>query len=1487
MGANWIDDVAPGDGDDAVITNTGALAILSSPSAHLASLVLSKSLIFTNWTTVLYATNVTIKSGGAMTLPVAFTESQMSNRVHIVCTDMMIDTNGAINANESGYTCDNGTGKGIGAGQGGASSGGHGGRGGDQVNLSQAASAAAVLGGTAYGSSSAPLAPGSGGGSYTTPAYPGGKGGGAIRIDAADGSVTVNGAITANGGGGNYGGGGSGGSVYITCATFGGSTNGLISVKGGNAPNSPRGAGGAGGRIAVDYQDVAPTCLVRFDAGRGIGVLNDWLTSRLSAYGESPELGTLYFPNTNLLTEVVNLTGHLTVPGFTSWTPERLVISNRMVRFDDGFTLNVAGDLQVRSGGALVLKGSPQLTCGGNLLVDGGDLAVNVNAELVCGGNLVVTNGGRLYAQSGPTNGTATYGGLVSVTGGVRIASSSWIYPYSDGTNGGSLLFRMGSLMIAPNGGIDADAAGFARDTGPGKGTPGNRGGGAGYGGVGGAGKSNRAGGPIYGLTNAPFEPGSGGGSYAVAQGHTAGAGGGSVRLKVAGGVTLNGHIKASGELGRYSGGGSGGGIFITCDTFTGSASGSMHADGTNCVQLAEGGGGGGGRIAIGLGLSDAERNQLLAGSPVDGLITYTTHADYAGGSSATNGLGYVNGSPGMAHFMTVAYSLFVDADPVAYGTPTPYGYGTHINIPIGSWATNTVDSPVDQANGLRRMCWGWDLEGADGSPISSGTNTQAPFLMNTNLVLSWHWTNEYALIVSSGNPARGSATTNENGWYTDGVEVSTLSAVASTGYAFGVWTGDVPTGMETNNPLTVTMDQARTLAAQFYSTSGETKTWAGVGNWATSSGNWSPAGMPSPLDRIIFESGTVTLSEPRSAAAVIVSNTAALVFTNWTTTLTASNVTVQSGGEITLASAFADGQMSNRVHIICTNFTVESGGSIDADAKGFRYDSGPGKGEGALGYGAGGGYGGGGGDVQAYGAGGSTYGAADAPIAPGSGGGSHVAPTDVGGSGGGAIRIEAMGNVTVNGTVTANGETVTGSGGGSGGGIFISCKKFGGSASGLLRARGGNTSSLGGGGGGGRIAIDYQDLAGTVDVRFDALPGTGFYNGWCRSVVYPFRNPAVMGTVCFPDTSLLSTVMKQVSGRLMIAGLTSWAPSSLFVTNCTVRLPDGINLDIVGDLRVASDGKLVLLGTPQVACGGDVVLDNGELVVNVSSQLVCQGDVVLTNGGKLHVQSGATNELTGIGGQFSVVGDVAVGSSCWIYPHSDLTNGGSVLFRMNNMMIAVNGGIDADSRGYTYDSGPGKGTLANRGGGGGYGGAGGMGAGNRPGGPTYGSTNTPVDPGSGGGSYDVFSGYNGGAGGGNVRVEATGNITVDGTITASGGLGNYGGGGSGGGIFILCRNLGGGGSLRAQGGSGVPEAEGGGGGGGRIAVWYGMSAGDRVRGLEGNIRSSSFTTNITEAAFDFSGTASVTNGTGYQNGFSGTMVFLKGPPRGTIVVIR
>src|SRR5206468_12999514 len=100
------------------------------------------------------------------------------------------------------------------------------------------------------------------------------------------------------------------------------------------------------------------------------------------------------------------------------------------------------------------------------------------------------------------------------------------------------------------------------------------------------------------------------------------------------------------------------------------------------------------------------------------------------------------------------------------------------------------------------------------------------------------------------------------------------------------------------------------------------------------------------------------------------------------------------------------------------------------------------------------------------------------------------------------------------------------------------------------------------------------------------------------------------------------------------------------------------------------------------------------------------------------------------------------------------------------------------------------------------YGGGGGLSSSNAPGGFVYGSLYTPMDLGSGGGAG---WGGAGGAGGGSIRINAIGNATLNGLLTANGftGTNSRSGRGSGGSIWLTAQTITGTGSVLAQGAAG------------------------------------------------------------------------------------
>jgi hypothetical protein len=175
-------------------------------------------------------------------------------------------------------------------------------------------------------------------------------------------------------------------------------------------------------------------------------------------------------------------------------------------------------------------------------------------------------------------------------------------------------------------------------------------------------------------------------------------------------------------------------------------------------------------------------------------------------------------------------------------------------------------------------------------------------------------------------------------------------------------------------------------------------------------------------------------------------------------------------------------------VEILAENITVEATGVITASGLGYAGGissdldgKGPGGGVGTL-SGTSGANGASHGGLGALGSGGfvmkDVYGDLLDPIWLGSGGGRGDAGD--GGNGGGAIKLNVNNQLTVNGQILANGNSVPGTtaqgGGGSGGSINILVQNL--SGSGTISAQGGSGGvhlSRGGAGGGGRVHVQYQ----------------------------------------------------------------------------------------------------------------------------------------------------------------------------------------------------------------------------------------------------------------------------------------------------------------------------------------------------------------------------------------------------------------------------
>ncbi len=262
----------------------------------------------------------------------------------------------------------------------------------------------------------------------------------------------------------------------------------------------------------------------------------------------------------------------------------------------------------------------------------------------------------------------------------------------------------------------------------------------------------------------------------------------------------------------------------------------------------------------------------------------------------------------------------------------------------------------------------------------------------------------------------------------------------------------------------------------------------------------------------IALNSGNLTVSKGDtfgSAADTLTSltvgdgtHTATFTMSYYTATapLNVATVEVKNSGTITHTANTTS--QTHVVSISSTNITVDSGGSINVDGKGYAghlqtTGYGPGGGTSTGGGGAHGGNGGNSGNGG--GIGGTAYDSAVKPAQIGSAGGgdSYNDSRCIGGAGGGLIILNASGTITLNGSISANAGSTLGfcsNGGGAGGGVYVSADTVTGTPT-AFTATGGSGNAYGGGGGGGRVYVNYTDY-GTWFATASSIVVTGGAKG-------------------------------------------------------------------------------------------------------------------------------------------------------------------------------------------------------------------------------------------------------------------------------------------------------------------------------------------------------------------------------------------------------
>ena len=642
--------------------------------------------------------------------------------------------------------------------------------------------------------------------------------------------------------------------------------------------------------------------------------------------------------------------------------------------------------------------------------------------------------------------------------------------------------------------------------------------------------------------------------------------------------------------------------------------------------------------------------------------------------------------------------------------------------------------------------------------------------------------------------------------------------------------------------------------------------------DWFTGA-NWNQDAVPGDNDDVVIDGNytnapTINAADTIGSLAIGQNNTSVLTFSNNITLTVGGNVTVYANGTIThTANSSSE---THKLTISAANIDIQASGKIDASEKGYNAQTGPGYSSqycSSYGPGSGASYGGWGGCNTTNG----PYGSESAPINIGSGGrGGYVG--EAGGKGGGVIKLDVTGTLTISGTISAEGQDRpgggNGGGGGSGGSIWIIAGSLAGTT-GTITANGGDSpAGGGGGGGGGRITItgySSDNFTGTKSAYGGSEGGT---RDGGAGTIYTKSSSQTNGDLLIknnnlggPDLNTLTSssytfdgVTVQDTGKAKTGATTTLTTTTLTVqtsgvfTSQYTSTATTLTGDASGSVVTASGGSVTISNT---TLSNPPVTNNGTFTANGASftlqtTFIQNGtvnfpssDLTIGNGGTLEIKN--TN-LT--------LNNLTIQSG-GILTHTDnsTTETYKIVLTINqDMNINAGGKVDVDQRGYDRHNGTGFSSQYcssyGPGSGASYGGWGGCNTTNGP----YGSESAPINIGSGG--RDGYVGSVGGNGGGAVRIDVTGTLTISGEITAdgqsAGGTGNTGGGGSGGSVYLNVGALDGCGTISTTGGN---SPSGGGGGGGRIAYYY------------------------TADNFSSCGTVTAAGGTGQQAGGSGTII--------------
>ena len=1085
-----------------------------------------------------------------------------------------------------------------------------------------------------------------------------------------------------------------------------------------------------------------------------------------------------------------------------------------------------------------------------------GDVVVSSNTTWATGTYNVTSltvNGGAVLTIGGGSTVTATNAIAVAGNSSIVLQSINNTAQVSGTWQGVGVTLQAGSVQVDSGSSINADGQGYVTNAGPGGGIYGS---GGTYGGLGGNADPTIV--TTYGVAAMPVDLGSGGGA---AQ-YSGSNGGGQIRLIVSGTIALNGTISANGEIVEPArgGAGSGGAVYVTTNSLTGSGSFLANGGSNTTPNLSGSPAGGGGRVAVYYNNASGFTG-FTSTTAAGGIFTGTT-TNYAGAAGTA------------AFFDTSATSETLDI---------------YQNFVIAPNSVSTFNQ-IMVRNGAVLTIGGGSTITANGSVTVTGNSSIiAQSINNTGKVNGAYIGAGVTLQAGSLQVDAGSSINADAQGYLSSAQRAGDGTSGGSGGSYGGLGGYGPGPIYGSASAPVDLGSGG-VAAQYVGSNGGGAIRLIVSGTLTNNGIISANGqavLPSQggagaggsiyvTTAVLAGSGSFTANGGSNTTPTLSGSAAGgggrvAIYYSGPTTFTGFATSTASGGIFTGqqtgyagtsgTTVFFDTSVSNsNVSVYQSGFQIPANSTVQYNSMTVANGSAVTVGNGST--------------INLSGSLNVTSGAVLTI-----GGGSTVTVTNgVTVTGNSSIVMQSMNNTgKVNGAFVGVGVTLQA------GSVQVDAgSSINADAQGYISSaqRAGNGGSGGSGGsygglggynpgpiyglasapvdlGSGGVAAQYTGSNGGGAVRL-IVSGTLTNNGVISAngqAVLPAQGGAGAGGSVYVTTGVLagsgsfnanggSNTTPTLSGAAAGGGgrVAVYYNSAANFSGFTTSTATG---------GVFTGTSIGYAGANGSAAFFDTSVPNSNVSIYQGFDIPA-GTNVQYNG--LNVASGASVSVGG-GSQIVVTQAMRVTGTITA---SAINNTGTVaskyvgkgiIIAAGSLQIDATGSINADSQGYPANVGPGAGSYTS---GGSYGGLGGQQASNT----LYGSAAAPVDLGSGGGSGQNTGG---GSGGGAIELLVGGTFTHNGTISANGGSvsqSGYGAGGSGGSVFVQTSILQGTGTITANGGSNtLANNAGSGGGGGRIAVDY-----------------------VTNSGFNQS-SLQVNAGTGNNLGAAGTIQFVQGAP--------